>query len=228
MATPYFSPSTFKFLSQLALSNTRGWFEEHKSEYEQLVREPSLALIRDFAPRLRKISKHFVAVDKKVGGSLMRVQRDVRFSKDKSPYKTNIGIQFRHAVGKDVHAPGLYLHISPDECFLGSGIWHPEPAVLERIRARILEKPAAWKKAAHATSFRALYHLGGDSLKRPPRGVALEHPLVEDLMRKDHIASMPLTPKQVTSSQLLGVLETSFGMSKPYLKFLCSALELPS
>jgi uncharacterized protein (DUF2461 family) len=105
MPESYFSPKTLKFLSALTLNNNREWFALHRDDYEELVREPALRLIRNFAPGLKKISSHLLAVDKKVGGSLIRVQRDARFSANKSPYKTNIGIQFRHKVGRDIHAP---------------------------------------------------------------------------------------------------------------------------
>ena len=227
MATAYFTARTIRFLSELAINNHREWFLGHQGEYETHVREPALRLIRDFAPRLKKISKHFVAVDRKAGGSLMRVQRDVRFAKDKTPYKTNIGIQFRHTAGKDVHAPGLYLHIEPSGCFLGSGLWHPEAPVLQKIRERILEKPARWRAASRNAAFRALFELGGDSQKRPPRGIDPDHPLLEDLLRKDHIASAPLREKDAISARLPELLETSYSASRPYLKFLCDALELP-
>ena len=88
-------------------------------------------------PALKKFAPSFRAEPRKVGGSLMRVFRDTRFSRDKTPYKTNIGIQFRHALGKDVHAPGFYVHIATDECFFGAGCWHPEADALGKIRDTI-------------------------------------------------------------------------------------------
>jgi uncharacterized protein (TIGR02453 family) len=93
------------------------------------------------------ISAHFLAQSRKVGGSLMRVYRDTRFSRDKTPYKTNIGIQFRHELGKDVHAPGYYLHIAPNECFAAIGLWHPESSALFKIRQAIADKSEAWRAA---------------------------------------------------------------------------------
>jgi len=96
MTDRYFTKQTFNFLSTLAENNTREWFAEHKQEYEACIREPALDFISDMDEELRAISKHFRAVPKKVGGSLMRIYRDTRFSRDKTPYKTNIGIQFRH------------------------------------------------------------------------------------------------------------------------------------
>ncbi len=226
MADGYFTPKTLKFLTALALNNNRAWFEAHKSDYEGQVREPALELIRNIAPALKKFSPHVVAVDKKFGGSLMRVQRDTRFSSNKSPYKTNIGIQFRHAVGKDVHAPGLYFHIAPDECFIGVGLWHPEADALARIRQRIIEKPKLWQKVSQDPKFRAVFDLGGDSLSRPPRGIDPSHPAIEDLKRKDHIAAAALSLRELYSTKLLATLYQRFNLAKPYFKFLCDSLGL--
>ena len=91
-----FRPSTFKFLRELAANNNRDWFQAHKPRYESEVLEPALGFVQAMAPRLERISAHFMAVPKRTGGSLMRVYRDTRFAHDKTPYKINIGIQFRH------------------------------------------------------------------------------------------------------------------------------------
>ena len=104
-----FPKDSIKFFKELSKNNDREWFAEHKSWYEEVVLDPALALVTDMAAPLKKISPHFVAIPKRSGGSLMRIYRDTRFSKDKTPYKTNLGVQFRHEVGKDVHAPGFYF-----------------------------------------------------------------------------------------------------------------------
>ncbi len=114
MRERYFTPNTFGFLSELAASNSRDWFLENRQRYEETVRFPALSFISDIAADLVMISPHFLAFPRKVGGSLMRAHLDVRFSRDKTPYKTNIGIQFCHEMGRDVHAPGFYLHIEGD------------------------------------------------------------------------------------------------------------------
>ncbi|MEE2657664.1 MAG: TIGR02453 family protein [Candidatus Latescibacterota bacterium] len=102
---------------------TREWFNDNKARYESHVREPLLTFIEDFAGPLKKISAHFRADPRKVGGSLFRNHRDVRFSRDKSPYTTHAGIHFRHERSKDVYAPGLYLHLEPGgECFMATCI----------------------------------------------------------------------------------------------------------
>jgi uncharacterized protein (TIGR02453 family) len=226
MTTNYFSRPTFTFLTTLAANNTREWFEQHKQEYEDLVRSPALNFIADMADDLTAISKHFRAIPKKVGGSLMRVQRDTRFSRDKTPYKTNIGIQFRHAVGKDIHAPGFYVHIAPEECFIAVGLWHPEADPLFKIREAITKNGQAWLKARDDKNFRLHFTLDGDSLAHAPRGYAKDHPMLEDLKRKDHIALAPLKRSEVTSKEFRGLVVERCRQAAPYMRFLCNALEL--
>ena len=223
---PGFSNRTFKFLKELDANNDRDWFTANKQRYEDDVREPARAFIRAMAPPLARFSKAFVVDDRKVGGSLMRVYRDTRFAKDKTPYKTNVGIQFRHEVGKDVHAPGVYFHVSPKECFVGVGLWHPESSSLAAIRAAIVESPTRWKRARDGKKFRARFDLAGTSLSRPPRGYNREERFIEDLMRKDHIAMANLTKKQVIGKGVLAVMADHLAVSKPYMKFLAAALEL--
>lgn len=224
---PSFGKCLFEFLMDLEENNDRTWFEEHRETYEAAVREPALQFIRAMQPRLKRISAHFVANDKKVGGSLMRVHRDVRFSKNKQPYKTNVGIQFRHELGKDVHAPGFYVHLHPDESFLGVGIWHPDSQALQAIRQRIDEEPTAWKRARDDRGFQAQYRLAGDSLKRPPRGYEQDHPLIEDLKRKDFIAVKNLSRRDVLAGSFLENVTNDFRAAKPLMRFLCKALKIP-
>ncbi|MCX4245117.1 DUF2461 domain-containing protein [Paraliomyxa miuraensis] len=221
-----FPVDLFQFLAELALSNEREWFEPRKQRYEDSVRGPALAFIRAMGTRLPEISTHFVAIDKKVGGSLMRVHRDVRFSSDKSPYKTNVGIQFRHATGKDVHAPGLYLHLEPGQCFLAVGLWHPEPEALSKIRARILDRPDAWQRIRDDPTFRGVFELQGEALKRPPRGIDPEHPHVEDLKRKDHIAVATMDVSLVQGPTAVDEIARRFVTARDYLRFLCEAVDV--
>jgi uncharacterized protein (TIGR02453 family) len=222
-----FSEGTLVFLQELAQNNTRAWFEENKARYESLVREPARACIRALAPTVEAFSFHFVASDAKVGGSLMRVHRDVRFSPNKAPYKTHIGIQFRHVLGKDVHAPGLYIHISPEEFFVAAGMWHPEPAALQKVREAIVEQPEVWAEARNHPDFTAHWSLSGESVKRMPRGFDVAHPHAEDLKRKDHIAVYHAPVASVLAPDLLDRVSRSFLVSKPFMAFLAKALGLP-
>lgn len=222
-----FGPEALELLAELTDHNDRAWFEANKARYEAVIREPARALIRAMGPRLaKKVSPAIVADDRKVGGSLMRVHRDVRFSKDKTPYKTNIGIQFRHEAGKDVHAPGCYLHVSLDECFLGMGVYRPDGPSLAKIRARIDEDPEGWKRASTDPKLLAVWHLGGDALKRAPRDYAADHPLIEDLKRKDHVLMADLSLDEAVSPELPALLAARFGAGKKHMKFLCDALGL--
>ncbi|MEN8179538.1 MAG: DUF2461 domain-containing protein [Pseudomonadota bacterium] len=222
-----FPEGSRNFLEQLANNNNKEWFHANKDSYEQLIREPALAFIEEMGPRLREISPRFNAIAKKSGGSLMRVYRDIRFSKDKTPYKTNVGIQFRHELGKDVHAPGFYLHIEPESCFMGAGIWHPENRTLGKIRDFIVDNPASWKAALHQQGFKRDFTLEGDSLKRPPRGYPTEHELMEDLKRKDFIACKGFKCGEITKRSLPQFITRSFKQADPFMRYLCTALEVP-
>jgi uncharacterized protein (TIGR02453 family) len=222
-----FDPSSFDFLRELGANNHRDWFQANKARYESLILEPSLDFIATMSTHLHKISDHFDAIPKRSGGSLMRVYRDTRFSKDKTPYKTNIGIQFRHQLGKDVHAPGFYLHIEPDECFVGVGMWRPDSTALRGVRERIDERPQEWRKATRGKRFRETFELSGDSLKRPPKGFDPDHEYLTDLKRKDHIAITRFGEAEVTSPDFVRWTSRAFRLGTPYMRFLCAAVEVP-
>lgn len=222
-----FSKATFKFLDELAANNNRGWFEKNKPRYEALVREPALDFIEAMERPLKTFAPSFRAEPRKMGGSLMRVFRDTRFSRDKTPYKTNIGIQFRHALGKDVHAPGFYVHIATDECFFGTGCWHPEADALGKIRDLIADKPEKWFAVCSNKKFAAHWDLVGDSLTRPPRGYDVNHAAITDLKRKDFIALASLSRAEVTGTGLVKLASKRFAETAPFMKFLCEALGVP-
>lgn len=227
MGTPSFQPAVFQFLRQLARNNNRPWFQEHKARYEEQALLPALAFIRDFAPRLKKISAYFVASDRRVGGSLMRIYKDTRFSRDKTPYKTNIGIQFRHEFGRDIHAPGFYVHIAPGECFLAVGLWRPDSPSLLQVRQAIDEWPDRWRRARNDKKFRAAFYLDGASLKRAPQGFEPDHPLIEDIKRTDFIAVSDLAEQDVLDAGFLDRVAAAFAASRPFMRFLCDALKIP-
>jgi len=226
MTNPYFTTEGMSFLGEIDKNNNRDWFHENKSEYESLVRTPALNFIDDIRNELTHISPHFLALAKKVGGSLMRVHRDVRFSRDRSPYKTNIGIQFRHEMGKDVHAPGFYLHIEPGDCFIGVGIWRPDSFALGKIRDAIIERDQYWLTAINDKKFKKNFELSGESLKTAPRGYDKEHPLIEDLRRKDFIAISHVDEKMVLSKNFKQFVVKRFTEAESYIEFLCKALTL--
>lgn len=222
-----FSPALFQFLEELEGNNNRNWFKANKSRYENDVREPSLAFVRAMAEPLNELSPHFVADDAKMGGSLMRIYRDTRFAKDKTPYKTNVGIQFRHNAGKNVHAPGFYVHLEVDNVFLGIGMWRPDSQALTLVRTRIAEEPDTWQKIISDSGFSDVFEQGGESLKRAPRGFPNDHPLLEELKRKSFIASSNISPEQATTEDFVGVVASYFWKGRDYIRFQCEAIGQP-
>lgn len=224
--TRYFTPELFGFLNELKDNNDRTWFKANQDRYEGAVRQPALDFITDFGDRLGRLSDHFVADSRTVGGSLFRIQRDTRFAKDKTPYKLNTGVHFRHERAKDAHAPGFYVHLQPGSCFMGVGLWRPETSVAYAIRSHISEHRSAWKKATTGKRFAEAFELGGDSLKRPPKGFDPEDPLIDDLKRKDFMATTSLTQRQVTSADFIDLFEENCKRAVPFIRFLCDAVDV--
>lgn len=223
-----FSNGTIRFLKELRSNNTREWFNANRQGYEDQVRTPACNYIEAMGTPLARISPHFVASAKKTGGSLMRVHRDIRFSADKSPYKTNIGIQFRHSAGRDVHAPGFYLHIEPGDCFLAAGMYKPDNTTLGKVRQLIDEYPAEWISIRdRITDNEKAFSLFGDSLKRPPRGFNENHAQISDLKRKHFIAVKKLTQKFIISTSLVDDTTDLFDAASPLVAFVCDACDLP-
>ncbi|WP_417760461.1 DUF2461 domain-containing protein [Shewanella sp.] len=220
-----FSDQSFAFLRALKHNNERSWFKEHQQTYEDNVRTPALQFIELMQPHIQAMSPRMTAVAKKVGGSLMRPQRDTRFSHNKSPYKLNVGIQFRHFQAGDVHAPGMYVHIAEDECFLAAGCWHPAGPELNKIRQCIDDNPNSYLKAiAQLTA--AGFMLDGDSLQRPPKGFDKQHPLIDELKRKDFIAIKSLSSQQVCRDDFVDFCAQEFQAVQKLMGYLCFALEL--
>ncbi len=224
MPSRHFTPAVFSFLEDLAANNNRGWFLVNKPRYEADVRDPALRFVADFAPRLREVSPHFRADPRPNGGSLFRIYRDVRFSKDKRPYKTHTGIHFRHDTGKDAHAPGFYLHLEPSRCFAACGMWRPGGPALRKVREALVDDPAAWKQVTGDERFRRTFALSGDSLVRAPRGFDPNHPLLDDLKRKDFIATAPLSDAAVTADGFLDDFATLCRAATPFQRWLCGAV----
>ncbi|HUP91668.1 MAG TPA: DUF2461 domain-containing protein [Solimonas sp.] len=237
--TAAFTPDTLKFLKDLARHNNREWFLKNKPRYEAAVRGPSLAFIAALAAPLRKISPQLVADPRPVGGSLFRIHRDTRFSGDKTPYKTHAGMTFFHARTRDapraddggegrgrLDAPVYYLHLQPGASFVGGGLWHPQSDSVRRVRDYMVGNPRSWKQATRSAAFRRSFELGGESLVRPPRGYDPEHELIEDLKRKDWIASAQLSDAQVLSPRFQQDVLRSFRQLAPMMDWLCGALDL--
>ena len=223
---PHFDTALFAFLEALRRNNNRDWFHAHKQRYERDVRGPMLRFIGDVGPHLWQISPHFVADARPNGRSLFRIHRDVRFSQDKRPYKANAGAHFRHEAGRDVHAPGFYLHLEPGRVFVASGVWHPDRHALSKIRDAIVAHPQRWQRIISSKAFRATGTLDGDALTRHPSGYDPAHPLLADLKRKDYVALAHFTEEQACTPDFLHVFTETCRIFAPLTQFLTTALEL--
>jgi uncharacterized protein (TIGR02453 family) len=218
--TAFFGPEVFAFLRQLKRHNEREWFAKNKARYQTSIVEPALSFISGFAPYLGRISPHFVADARPTRGSLFRIYRDTRFSPDRRPFKTHVGIHFSHASGKDAHAPVFYLHLEPDSCFVAAGIWHPDNRALTRVRTAIAHDMEQWAKV------RKKLILEGDKLSRPPRGFDASHPFIDDLKMKDFVTSVPLSEEQICSAKLMRDFVSACRKMSPLVEFTTKALGL--
>ncbi|UCH75216.1 MAG: DUF2461 domain-containing protein [Rhodospirillales bacterium] len=223
----YFTPALFGFLRELEANNDRDWFAANKARYVADVRDPMLDFIAGFAPHLEQISGRYVADPRPNGGSLFRIHRDIRFSKDKRPYKTNAGAQFRHEAARDAHAPGFYLHLEPGGVFAASGVWHPDGPALARIRDAIARDSAGWRRVTSAKALGPTGELAGESLKRPPRGYDPEHPLIEDIKRKDFFALARFSEDDACGPGFVDDFAATCQTFAPLTRFLTRALDLP-
>lgn len=225
-----FSKELFRFLDELAANNNRDWFAANRERYEKFYLEPSWAYIEAIQSQLGSISSQMVKSSKSGARgtkALMRIYRDTRFSKDKTPYKTNVGISFRHKLLGDIHAPGFYVHLASDECFLVGGIWMPPREALQLIRQTIDEDRLAWKKVIHNKAFTSRFTISGGSLKSAPRGYSLDHPLIEDIRRTSYCAVAPLKRADVLRKDFVDLSIEQFRQTRPLMKFLCDALGIP-
>ena len=233
-----FSPALFDFFRDLRENNEKAWFEANRERYDEEVLEPCKTFVLAFRPHLREISPHFQAEPRVRGGSLFRIHANLRFRPDAPPYKEQTGIQFRHTGGEDVHAPGFYLHLEPEGkagrgpggrggCFVGMGTWHPDRDSLTAIREAIVADPDGWRAVVEDEGFRERLELGGESLKLGPVGFDREHPLIDDIKRKDFIAVAPLTEAEVVGEGFVEAFAARCRAGAPFVKWLCDAVDAP-
>lgn len=223
MRSAYFSSRLFQFLRELKSHNERAWFEANRERYETDVREPVLLFIADLGKPLHAMSAHFEVDPRPVGGSMFRIHRDIRFSKDKSPYKTNIGAHFPYRrPGKDESAPGFYLHLEPAGSVGGGGLWHPDSTAIKKVRDRIVARATEWK-AVRGTGI----PIDGESLKRVPVGYSPTHPFAADLKLKDMYMMEAFSEKEVCAPDFLDRFVAVCRAAAPLMKFLTQAMGLP-
>lgn len=216
----FFTPELFRFLARLKRNNNRDWFLAHKDEYERWLREPALRFITGFAAPLSEISPYLVADPRSSRGSMFRIYRDTRFSDDKRPYKTHVAMRFSHR-GRDVHSPGFYLHLEAGGCFAASGLWHPEPPTLLRVRNAIVSRPEEWRPVRKLLNWD-----DASKLSRAPRGFPTDHEFVEDLKLRDLGTAVDFTDKQVCSPNFMPLFVAACRKMSPLAAFLSSAVGL--
>ena len=224
MAEAHFGPEMFQFLAELKVNNSREWFRDNKARYEDHIKQPLLEFIAEFGEVLPIISTHFVADARGNGGSMFRIYRDVRFSKDKSPYKTHAAAQFRHEQARNVHAPGFYLHLEPGNVAAGCGIWKPDSPSLGRIRDAIVANPVGWTDAT--VGIEGMTAMDGDPLKRPPKGYDPDHPLIETLKNRSFGLWAQFDEEDATSPDFLERYHATCQKAAAMTAFICRALGL--
>jgi uncharacterized protein (TIGR02453 family) len=221
-----FEPDLLRFLGELRNHNSKPWFEKNRSRYERVYKDAFASFVSEFEPQLREISPHLVADPRPSAGSVMRIYRDTRFSKDKSPYRSYTVVHFGYRNAAEGTAPGLFLYVSPDEISAGGGLWHPEPPVAYKVRTAIVRRPKDWVAATVSASFRKRFELTGEAMKRPPPGFPKDHPQIADIMRKDFVASTNVSRSEFLSPRFPQVYKNIGLQVRPLLEFLCKALDL--
>lgn len=227
-----FSPATLRFLRGLAAHNEKPWFEAHRAEYEASVKAPMHALIEELDVRLARFAPEIVGDPKR---SMFRIYRDIRFSADKSPYKTHASCWFYHrdgsrGVGREAEGggAGFYFQIAPGESFTGGGMWMPPKDALARIREAIAEHPEAFARIAGNPKLKRRF--GGlddeGQLKRVPRGYAPDHPAAGWLRFQSFVAGRRLTDRQAVGGRLVALLEEDFTVLLPLVRWINGVLGL--
>ena len=222
-----FSPALFDVLKELSENNNRQWFNANKERYHSDVRDPMLQFIVMMQAPLAELSAHIVASPKPVGGSMFRIYRDTRFSKDKTPYKTHAAAHFQHSSSGDAHSLGFYVHLGPEKSLLGCGVWRPATPSAYQIRNHIAAHPEDWRKATTGQAFLSPTNgVEGEQLKRVPKEFGLDHPFADDLRRKDFTASARLSSREVTSPGFVEQAAGNYRAMAPLAAYLARALEL--
>jgi len=228
----YFTAASLSFFRGLARHNTKPWFEAHRDDYMRHVSAPMADLVREMDLRLSRFAPEITGDPKR---SVFRLYRDIRFSRDKSPYKTHAACWFYHAdgsskVGREAHGggAGFYFHLQPGASFVGGGCWMPPRPALQRFRACIAEDPRGFERIVLAPALRRrLGALSEESmLKRAPRGYEEDHRAARWLRHQSFTVGRGLTDAQVTSARLTATLEADFALILPLVRWLNSALGL--
>ena len=227
-----FTAETLRFFKQLAAHNNKEWFEAHRDDYENNVREPMRDLVEELDVRFARFAPEIGGDPKR---SMFRINRDIRFSKDKSPYKTNAGCWFHHRsasrkVGSEAAegSAGFYFHLQPGKSFIGAGVWMPPRPQLNKLRSAIAEKPEGFVRMVQSLPKRFGGVSDESALKRMPRGYSEDHPAAKWLKYQSFTTGRSLTDAQVTSTKLPALLEREYEAMLPLVRWVNGAFGLPT
>jgi uncharacterized protein (TIGR02453 family) len=214
--------TTIQFINQLKKNNNKPWFDANRKKYE--------AAKTDFVAFVQQLIDGISRFDKGVAGlqaknCIFRINRDIRFSKDKSPYKTNMGAYINPG-GKKINTPGYYFHLEPGQSFAAGGLYVPEAAMLAKARQEIDYNFKAWEKITSDKMFKKYFTKvdGIETLSRPPKGYDANNPAIEYLKMKSYIVSRPFADETLVSKQLLKESLNTFEAMKPFIHFLSEAI----
>ncbi|MFN8250941.1 MAG: DUF2461 domain-containing protein [Ferruginibacter sp.] len=217
-------PPTFKFLKDLKKNNNKPWFDEHRKQYE--------AAKADFYQLVDAVIAGIISFDGSVAhlkakDCAFRINRDVRFSKDKSPYKTNMGA-FISKGGKKINSAGYYIHIEPGQAFIAGGFYMPDAPQLAKIRQEIDYSFDAWKKIVTDKGFKKIFEKGVEGievLSRPPKGYDETNPAISYLKMKSFIVSREITDKALQDKTAVKEIIKTMAAMKPMISFLNEAVD---
>lgn len=221
-----FQLSTVKFLKDLKKNNNKSWFDAHRTDYEKVK--------KDFEQFIQQIIEKHGKKDESISHltakeCMFRINRDVRFSKDKSPYKTNMGASIDRGGKKSIFA-GYYFHCEPGRSFVGGGIWQPMPPELKKVRQEVDYCFDEFKKIIGSKKFKTIYgdlYKGEDeSLSRVPKGYEADNPAAEYLKLKSHLAMVNISDTDLTSKGLVKKTLDAFEALQPLLGFINRSLEV--
>lgn len=216
-------PETLDFITDVVANNNREWFAENKERYE-IAKDDVLTFVDQLIPLLAAADPAFSA-ETQAKKCLLRIYRDVRFSKNKDPYKNNYGIFFS-VKGKGVNEPGYYLHIQPGACFFAAGLWMPQAPDLKKIREEIDYNTSEFLEIIEAKDFKNTFQLSQeDKLKKAPKGYEIDHPQIEILKLKSFIATFPIKDEEFFKPGIVNKLKTAFKNVYPFIVFLRKAVE---
>ena len=209
------SSDIFSFFKKLEKNNNREWFEQHKPEFKALE-----TTVKQFGEALKDQLNQHDSIDR---FKVFRVYRDVRFSKDKTPYKTHFGLTWHRT--KPEYRGGYYLHLKPNDIFLACGFWDPNPADLKRIRQEIDMDADEYRDIINEPNFKRIWgELQGDAVKTAPKGYAKDHPNIDLLRHKQHIFMVRYTEEDVAAADFLDRLDTALQAVRPFVDYMSAVL----